>query len=262
MPLALEPHPLPLFLEGPVRRLKLDFPRAEKEALAGKVRESGLYDRVLNMYKVNESLSAVSYEAGRALAFTPGWLENESIWLHMEYKYLLELLKSGLYRQFGEAFHDAAIPFLDPARYGRSPLESVSFLASSANPDPSVWGRGFVARLSGSTAELLQIWQLLFFGPAPFQWDGRDLSLDFTPFIPAYLMPKDGVIEATFLGGVKVVYHAAGLTELLPGKTVPVRWELTDRDGGKRIVEGPVLGDRDARAVRAGQVGEINITMK
>ena len=262
MPLALEPHPLPLFLEGPVRWLKLNFPRAEKETLAGKVRESGLYDRALNMYKVNESLSSVSYEAGRALAFTPGWLENESIWLHMEYKYLLELLKSGLYRQFSEAFHNAAIPFLDPARYGRSPLENVSFLASSANPDPTVWGRGFVARLSGSTAELLQIWQLMFFGPAPFQWDGTGLHLRFAPFIPAYLMPEDGVIEAAFLGGVKVVYHVDRLAELLPGKTVPVRWELAGRDGRKRTVDGSELGDGDARAVRARQIREIHITMK
>lgn len=262
IPLALEPHPLPLFLEGPVHWLKLDFPQAEKLALAGKVRESGLYDQELDMYKVNESLSSVSYEAGRALAFTPGWLENESIWLHMEYKYLLELLKSGLYAQFSQTFHDAAIPFLDPAQYGRSTLENVSFLASSANPDPSVWGRGFVARLSGSTAEFLQIWQLMFFGPMPFRWDGKELKLVFAPFIPAYLMRPDGVIEATFLGGIKVTYHAAGLAELLPGKTIPVRWELKDRNGEKRIVNGSALCDRDARAVRAGQITEINITMK
>ena len=262
MPLALTPHPLPLFLEGPVRWLKLDVPRAEKAALARRVRESGLYDRELRMYKVNESLASVSYEAGRALAFTPGWLENESIWLHMEYKYLLELLKSGLYEQFSQAFRDAAIPFLDPERYGRSPLENVSFLASSANPDPSVWGRGFVARLSGSTAEFLQIWQLMFFGPAPFRWEEGGLKLVFAPFVPDYLMPADGVIEAAFLGGVRVIYRAPGLTELVPGKTRPVRWELTDADGGKRTVEGPSLCGGDACAVRAGRITEINITIK
>ena len=262
MPLALEPHPLPLFLEGPVRWLKLDVPQEEKAALAQRVRESGLYDRELHMYKVNESLASVSYEAGRALAFTPGWLENESIWLHMEYKYLLELLKSGLYEQFSQAFRDAAIPFLDPERYGRSPLENVSFLASSANPDPAVWGRGFVARLSGSTAEFLHIWQLMFFGPEPFRWEDDSLRLVFDPFVPDYLMPADGVIEAMFLGGVRVVYHASGLTELVPGKTRPIRWELTDAGGGKRTVEGPALCGRDACEVRAGQITEINITIK
>lgn len=262
MPLTLEPHVLPLFLEGPVRWLKLDFPQEDKAALAQRVRGSGLYDRELHMYKVNDSLASVSFEAGRALAFTPGWLENGSIWLHMEYKYLLELLKSGLYTQFSQAFHDAAIPFLNPERYGRSPLENVSFLASSANPNPSVWGQGFVARLSGSTAEFLHIWQLMFFGPAPFRWEDGSLRLVFAPFVPGYLMPGDGVIEATFLGSVKVIYHASGLKELTPGKTQIVRWELTDTDGGKRIVEGPALCGKDACAVREGQITEIHITIK
>ena len=105
-------------------------------------------------------------------------------------------------------------------------------------------------------------WQLMFFGPMPFRWDGKELKLVFAPFIPAYLMRPDGVIEATFLGGIKVTYHAAGLAELLPGKTIPVRWELKDRNGEKRIVNGSALCDRDARAVRAGQITEINITMK
>lgn len=52
------------------------------------------------MYKVNGSLEQASYELGRACAFTPGWLENESVWLHREYKYLLELLRSGMYGEF------------------------------------------------------------------------------------------------------------------------------------------------------------------
>ncbi|MDE7261647.1 MAG: hypothetical protein K2N78_06250, partial [Oscillospiraceae bacterium] len=261
MPTGLEPHPLPLFLEGPVRWLKLDFPREEKAALAQKVRESGLYDRELGMYKVSESLASVSCEAGRALAFTPGWLENESIWLHMEYKYLLELLKSGLYDQFGEAFHAAGIPFLDPERYGRSPLENVSFLASSANPDPSSWGRGYVGRLSGSTAEFLHIWQLMFFGPEPFHCEYDELYMSFAPYIPAYLMPEDGVLEATFLGSVRVVFHVDGLTRLVPGETEPMSWELIDRQGGKTAVDAPYLSTGEASAVRAGQIAEIHVTM-
>ena len=167
-----------------------------------------------------------------------------------------------MYEQFSQAFRDAAIPFLDPERYGRSPLENVSFLASSVNPDPSVWGRGFVARLSGSTAEFLHIWQLMFFGPAPFRWEANSLRLVFEPAVPDYLMPRDGVIEAAFLGGVRVIYYASGLTELVPGKTSPVRWELTDTNGNKRIVEGPALCGRDACAVRAGEITEINITIK
>ncbi len=55
------------------------------------------------MYRVNESLSDQSHEIGRARAFSPGWLENGSIWLHMEYKYLLELIKSELYEEYYQA---------------------------------------------------------------------------------------------------------------------------------------------------------------
>ena len=261
IPTALTPKALPLFLEGPVRYFKLDLSREEKEELAARVKDSGLYDRKLGMYKVNESLAGVSYEAGRALAFTPGWLENESVWLHMEYKYLLELLKNGLYDRFGQAFRDAAVPFLDPAVYGRSPLENSSFIASSANPDPSAHGRGFVARLSGSTAEFLHIWQLMFFGKNPFFLEEGALRLSFSPCVPDYLMPGSGTLEATFLGHIPVVYHVPGLRELVPGKTKVLRFVLTFADGAEKAVDAPYLETADALAVRDGKIISIHVTM-
>ena len=262
MPAGLVPHALPFFLEGPVRWLKLEAAQAEKAELARRVQESALYDRELGMYKVNESLSGVSFEAGRAVAFSPGWLENESIWLHMEYKYLLELLKSGLYEEFAQAFRTAAVPFLDPERYGRSPLENVSFLASSANPDPSVWGQGFVARLSGSTAEFLQIWQLMFFGPDPFRVGEAGLELHFSPCVPDYLMDGEGTVRAVFLGRVPVTYHAPGLSALLPGKTKPGRWTLAKADGETVTVDSPYLSGHEAHMVWDGGVRAIEILMK
>ncbi|MBQ8833688.1 MAG: hypothetical protein IJ001_02020 [Oscillospiraceae bacterium] len=262
MPTEFRAEALPLFLEGPVRYLKLDLGGEEKWELAKKVRASGLYDRKLKMYKVNDSLENVSFEAGRAKAFTPGWLENESIWLHMEYKYLLELLKSGLYGEFAEAFRDAAVPFLDPQSYGRSPLENVSFIASSANPDPATHGRGYVARLSGSTAEFLHMWQLMFFGPRPFRVEAGELCLEFTPFIPEYLMPADGIVETTFLGSIPVRYQAEGCRELRPGVTEAAGYALTDSDGNTVTVPGKLLRGEYALAVRGGQVSAIHVTMK
>lgn len=259
MPRKLTPHPLPLFLEGPVHWLKLDNTEEEKRAMAQRVRASGLYDRELRMYKVNESIAGVSFEAGRARAFSPGWLENESVWLHMEYKYLLELLKSGLYNEFSEAFRDAAVPFMDPIRYGRSPLENVSFLASSANPDPSRWGRGYVARLSGSTAEFLEMWQIMFFGKCPFHKTREGLALTFMPFIPTYLIPTDGLLRATFLGSIPVTYKCPGRSA---GPFSPVQWILKFRDGREEAVDGPALAEEDARAVRDGLVVEMLVTLK
>ncbi|MDO5152149.1 MAG: hypothetical protein Q4D50_02180 [Eubacteriales bacterium] len=262
MPTAFRAEALPLFLEGPVRYLKLNLSREEKQALARQVRESGLYDARLHMYKVNDSLETVSFEAGRAKAFTPGWLENESIWLHMEYKYLLELLKSGLYPEFAQAFRDAAVPFLDPERYGRSPLENVSFIASSVNPDPATHGRGYVARLSGSTAEFLHMWQLMFFGGKPFTVKDGELCLKFQPFIPDYLMPADGILETTFLGNIRVQYQAGGCRELVPGVTHPVRCTLTCNDGSTVTVLGGSVRGEYALAVRNGQITRIHVVME
>ena len=175
---------------------------------------------------------------------------------------MLELLKSGLYDTFAEAFHKAAIPFLDPERYGRSPLENVSFIASSANPDASVHGRGFVARLSGSTAEFLQMWQIMLFGRKPFRLEGGKLCLELTPFIPDYLMPGDGTVEAMFLGHIPVVYRAEGCTALIPGKTKAERYVLTGEDGEEELVGGASLSERHAKAVRDGQIVRIQVTMK
>lgn len=262
MPTAFRAEALPLFLEGPVRYLKLNLSREEKRELARKVRASGLYDPQLRMYKVNDSLENVSFEAGRAKAFTPGWLENESIWLHMEYKYLLELLKSGLYPEFAQAFRDAAVPFLDPERYGRSPLENVSFIASSVNLDPETHGRGYVARLSGSTAEFLHMWQLMFFGKTPFTVEKGELCLKFAPFLPDYLIPENGILETTFLGNIRVRYQARGCRALVPGVTYPVSYTLTYRDGSAVTVPGAVLKGAYAMEVRNGQVTQIHVIME
>ena len=170
---------LPLFLEGPVHALKVQPDVASARDLYARLRESDLYDRKLGMYKVNAPLADQSHEIGRARAFTPGWLENESIWLHMEYKYLLEVLKAGLYEEFYEDFRRALVCFLDPAVYGRSPLENSSFLVSSAHPDESLHGAGFVARLSGATAEFLSIWTTMMAGRQPFFLQNGKLCLAF-----------------------------------------------------------------------------------
>lgn len=262
LPTELIPSALPLFLEGPVRYLKLALSQDEKNEVFDRVQNSGLYDRKLHMYKVNESLNGVSYEAGRALAFTPGWLENESIWLHMEYKYLLELLKNGLYKEFSVAFRDAAIPFQDPRVYGRSTLENVSFIASSANPDESIHGRGFVARLSGSTAEFIHIWQILFFGKNPFRFAGGKLTLAFEPMIPSYLMPDNGALHATFLGRIPVTYHTGTLQQLCPGVTEVAQYILAYRDGHTETIPGSTLPEPQAIAVRSGDIIDIQIEMQ
>lgn len=173
---------LPLFLEGYVHALRTEHSKSAEIHRA--VKRSPLWDKKLGMYKVNASLQQESYEIGRARAFTPGWLENESIWLHMEYKYFLELLKNGLIEEFYKSASEALVCFQKPQRYGRSILENSSFIASSAHVDPSVHGQGFVARLSGSTAEFIHMWLLLSIGQRPFFVDNAgELSLRLEPML-------------------------------------------------------------------------------
>ena len=89
--------------------------------------------------------------------------------MHMSYKYYLQLIRGKLYDQFFSEYKGGGIlPFMDPEVYGRPLMECSSFIASSAFPDPSVHGQGFLARLSGSTAEFMDIWKLMFIGPEPF----------------------------------------------------------------------------------------------
>src|SRR3989338_5480052 len=113
-PLAFKRHDLPLFLEGFVHALRVESDPAAASGLYRAVKKSKLYDRVLGMYRVNADLSGESEEIGRARIFPAGWLENGSIWLHMEYKYLLEVLRRGLYREFFNDMATTFVPFMDP----------------------------------------------------------------------------------------------------------------------------------------------------
>ena len=213
------------------------------------------------MYKVNASLKDASFELGRAKAFTAGWLENESIWLHMEYKYLLELIKSGLYQQFKEDFHKAAVPFLDPEVYKRSIYENSSFIVSSKNPDPSLHGRGFVARLSGSTVEFLQIWYLMMFGN-PFTYQEGSLKLAFEPTIPDFLINENLTMEATFLGTFKVIYHFKEKRDYFPGFYQITSMKLIDYYGKQREYQQQFVVDEVAKEVREGKIEKIYLEME
>ena len=225
------------------------------------VKNSDLYDDKLSMYKVNESLEPASYELGRCKAFTPGWLENESIWLHMEYKYLLELLKSGLYKEFTEDFHKAAIPFLDPDVYGRSIYENSSFIASSKNPNPDYHGRGFVARLSGSTIEFIQMWKLMMFGKCPFRMKDGELVLEFAPLLPEYLIGDDKEVRATFLGNVEVVYQLAEKKDYIPGEYSVTEITLKYQDENIAKADGAYVNASMVEDVRNGKVASITVKL-
>jgi hypothetical protein len=273
---------LPLFLEGPVHYLRCLRNLEKARDLAENIRKSGLYDKKLKMYKVNESLAAEPPEIGRARTFSPGWFENESIWLHMEYKYMLELLRSGLYEEFYEDFKNVFIPFFKPEVYGRSILENSSFIVSSANPDPSIHGNGFVARLSGATAEFIHILSLMSFGSRPFfiNAEGK-LQLQFKPVLPGWLFTREpqkkrlflnekwqeiefpaNTFSFMFLGNTLVTYHNPGFADTFGPKGVsPAFWKITDTNGSIKEFKGNVLSGESAEMIRSRKISSINITL-
>jgi hypothetical protein len=254
-----EPRVLPLYLEGFVHALKLETDPVQARALYERVKAGGLFDRKLGMYKVNASLANETHEIGRARAFTPGWLENESIWLHMEYKYLLELLRAGLYDEFFADAKTALVPFLDPAVYGRSPLENASFLVSSAHPDATLHGGSFVARLSGSTAEFLSMWNIMFFGERPFFVKDGTLHLSFNPALPGWLFDDAGTITATFLGQCTVTYHNPQKRDTYATDMHPRIITLHLANGESAAIDGDIIGPPYAALVRAGQISRIDV---
>jgi hypothetical protein len=249
---------LPLFLEGPMRALKILPPEAAAE-LYQRVRGSDLFDRRLKMYKVNASLEDQPHHIGRARAFTPGWLENESIWLHMEYKYLLEVLKVGLYDEYFEDFRQTLIPFLDPKVYQRSPLENSSFLVSSVHPDESIHGAGFVARLSGSTAEFLNIWNIMMTGKQPFTLEDGELFLKPAPILPGWLFTESGQITFKLLGRCVVTYHNPDRLDTFTGDIHPREFIIHKDDGQTINIQGPFLRAPYAEDLRSGRITRMDV---
>ncbi|MFD1020966.1 cellobiose phosphorylase [Thalassobacillus hwangdonensis] len=253
---------LPHFLEGPARSMKTLHDSSKAEEIYQSVKQTELYDQQIGMYKTSVSLNEEANEIGRIVAFTPGWLERESVFLHMSYKYLLELLKSGLYEQYFTDIQTSLVPFLEPEMYGRSTLENSSFIASTVNPDPATHGRGYVARLSGSTAEFLSMWKMMMVGKNMFQVQDGSLTLTLSPILPDWLFTEDGTVSFTLLGQTKVTYHNPDRKNTFGEDGAEVQsYKLTYRDGKEQTIEGAVLAGMEAEAVRNGEIVEMVVTL-
>lgn len=255
---AFKVTPLPHFLEGPARMLTVMESMDEAKILSQNVKNSELFDRKLKMYKTSVPIEDISMENGRIRAFTPGWLERESIFLHMEYKYLLGMLKAGLIEEYYEELPNTLIPFLSPSMYGRSILENSSFIASSANPNPEVHGRGYVARLSGSTTELLSMWTEMFIGSKVFSCENGELVLNFNPKLPGWLFDEQGEATFTFLSDCTITYYNPSKKDTFgPESAIITGFELD----GEEKVRGSILRGDTAVKVRNGNIKNIKVLM-
>ena len=269
--------PLPLFLEGFVHALRIAEPE-EVRRLYDAARNSELFDLKLGMYRVNEPLGENALELGRIGVFNYGWLENGSIFLHMHYKFVLEMVRAGLIEEFYGQMEQLLVAFRDPAEYGRNPVENSSFLVSSGFAvDPRQHGRGCVARLSGSTVEFLHLWTHLFLGAAPFVFEEGKLL-----FRPAPVLSKSffstneqcansfgfeetlpaGSVACALLGATLLVYINPTRQDTFGDAAVrPGRYQLHGRDGSMQTVEGRHLEGQAAEALRQGIFRRVDVVL-
>lgn len=267
-----EAKPLPLFLEGQVHWLRV-CSKDKAAKIYQAVRQSPLLDHPLQMYKLNECLEACPPEIGRARTFSRGWFENESIWLHMSTKYLLELVKQGLYDEFYADAETMLVPFMDPEVYGRSILENSSFIASSACPDSVARGRGFVARLSGTTAEFIHLWLLLTLGPKPFKVCDEGVSFGLQPALPAEWFTEKAVnvqwngtqiqipenaFACALLGSSFLVYHNPDRRSTYGKNSVrPQRYLLDNR----HEISGSEISGKLAQQIRRCEIHRVDVQL-
>ena len=200
----------------------------------------------------------------------------------MEYKFILELLRSEMYEEFYTNLHAALIPFLKPEKYGRSVLENCSFLVSSAHEDKALHGQGFIARLSGSTAEFMHIWLLMNLGKDPFAVNAKgELTLTFKPALAGALftkkestvvcrdeknncksikLPKNSYAFNLF-GTTLIVYHNPRRRNTF-GENKPSIKEMRLTYSEKKqlvVISAGFVSGAHARAIRDGKVKRIDV---
>ncbi|MGZ5052506.1 MAG: hypothetical protein ACXWF8_13705 [Methylobacter sp.] len=269
--------PLPLFLEGFVHALRIAEPD-EARRLYQAARESELFDRKLGMYRLNAPLGDNALELGRIGVFNYGWLENGSIFLHMHYKFVLEMVRAGLAGEFYDQIERLLVAFRDPAEYGRNPVENSSFLVSSGfDVDPRQHGRGCVARLSGSTVEFMHLWTHLFLGPSPFVVEQGRLRFKPEPVLAKSLFSTAERVVNPF--GTEEILPAHSAACALLGATLlvyinserqdtfgtdagrPRCYQLHGWDGSMQIVEDRHLEGEAAEALRLGQFRRVDVVL-
>ena len=264
--------PVSPFLEGPVHALRVIQDPVRARTLYRAVKASDLYDRKLSMFRLNVPLTRESFEIGRNKIFPPGWLENESIFLHMAYKFLLETLRSGLVEEFFKDFRSGLVAFQKPSVYGRSLFENSSFIASSRFADARVHGVGFVARLTGATAEWISLVLHMGLGSKPFRWQNGQLSFEPAPILPAAFFTKRATAEFPknsfgfkLFSDTWMVYLNPSLKDTFGARPLtPSRYALVYKDKDRRSVlhEGRALPQALAQDLRKGHLARVTITLE
>lgn len=237
--LTWEVRALPYYLEAPAHYLKsLEYDKDIRK-VHQLVKLSGIFDEKLGLYKTSASLEDETLEIGRARAFTKGWLERESSFVHMSFKYLIGMFKAGLYDEFYKDMKTSIPAFMDPLIYGRSPLENVSFIATSNNPNPKIHGQGYVARLTGTTSEAMTLFYLMFLGQHPFTYEKDTLIFKVEPKVTKDFF-KAHQVSFKFLKDIVITIHNPMNEDTFD--QVIKSYTLTSKEGVKKIDQPTITG--------------------
>lgn len=250
---------LPLFLEAPARELKAFPGNPLAVETVERIKNSELYDDNLGMYVTSEPLENESMEIGRIRAFTPGWLERESVFLHMEFKYLLGILKSGQQELYYETIMKALPPFMNPETYGRSTLENSSFIASSRNPNPDTHGRGFVSRLTGTTSEVISMWMHMMGGTKIFTFEEGVLEFALKPVLHQDFFNEENQVKFTLFKRTQVVYKNPRRKHTFSeGRVVPKSYAL---HAGEKVIKTDTVTGELAENLRNGCYDKVEVEL-
>jgi len=257
---------VPPFLEGAVHAIKMAHGNGAR-SLYNAVRQSELRDKKLGMYKINAPLGDEFKELGRIKAFSPGWLENESIFLHMHYKFLLEILRAGLPEVYFKEIKTGLIPFQNPHKYCRPTFQNSSFIASSAFSNQALHGQGFVARLSGATSEFMSMIYFLVFGRQFFKEINGEIVFYPEPNLPKEWFTKDdsfGIGKDCFtlkIFEVPITYQNPRRKNTFgSGAVKPVQFEWI-LDGRFHRHDGRFLPPEPSISLREGRLESLSILL-
>lgn len=242
--------PISTFLEAPARYLKRLAKKEEAKEIYESVKKSELYDKTLKFYKTSVDLTDESFEIGRIKAFQKGWLERESNFLHMTYKYLLGLISSGLYDEFYEELETNLTCYMDPNLYGRNPLENSSFIVPTNNPDKRKHGEGFFARLSGSNAEMISMWNHMFLGNNLFTLINDELTFKLEPKLHKSYF-KDNKVTTTLFKEIKITYYNPHSINTYEGV---ISKYILKSDNNTYQVSGPLIKGLLAKQIREKEI--------
>ncbi|MBN3490406.1 hypothetical protein JV173_02640 [Acholeplasma equirhinis] len=245
---SFELNPIVPFLEAPARYLAKLAKTEEAKEIYNAVKQSKLYDQKMKFYQTSVPLDEMPDEIGRIKAFQKGWLERESNFLHMTYKYVLSLIKAGLYDTFYDETETNFTCFMDPKVYGRSPLENSSFIVTSSNLDKTKHGQGFVARLSGSTSEMLSIWRYMFLGKDLFKVIDGNLTFELHPILRKDYF-KDGKVRTNLFKTIEVEYINTSNSNTYDKGVLISHYELV-KDDVREVILGSQIKGLKAEEIR------------